>query len=72
MSKEMEIKALRRENKRLRKRIAKMSAKQSSFLSQSSWQKSLDIVIRFLQVAKSTEIQAIISRQGEINGSSNR
>ena len=54
-----QIKYLRRQNKHLRKKLAKLSDKQS-LLTQKSWQNSLDIVIRLLQVAKTTEIQALL------------
>lgn len=54
-----QIKHLRQQNKHLRKKLAKLSDKQS-LLTQESWQHSLDIVIRLLQVAKTTEIQALL------------
>lgn len=54
-----QIKHLRQQNKHLRKKLAKLSDKQS-LLTQKSWQNSLDIVIRLLQVAKTTEIQALL------------
>lgn len=66
-----EIKALRQENKRLRKKLTKTNKKQH-FLSQETWQRSLDLVIRFLEVAKTTEIATILSQQGGENGSSNK
>ena len=66
-----EIKALRQENKRLRKKLAKCKREQI-FVSQESWVKSLDIIIRFLEVAKTTEIATILSQQGGENGSSNK
>lgn len=63
-----ENKILRQENKRLRKKLDK----KLSFMSQEYWQKSLDLIIRFLQVAKTTKIETILTEQREKNGNFNK
>lgn len=64
-----ENKILRQENKRLRKKFDKKS---SNFISQESWQKSIDLIIRFLKVARTTKIETILIEQREKNGNSNK
>lgn len=63
-----ENKILRQENKRLRKKLDK----KLSFISQEYWQRNLDLIIRFLQVAKTIKIETILTEQREKNGNSNK